>query len=329
MKLRFTEKDDMENEYLSQVNLPTLGKAMSIYVREVTTIDEDLHYLFGYAFVSLFSDLSETPGVKKELKVSKIVQQHQPLDKESGLANFSLSLYVRLDPFKETIYIQKHNLLFMLAQLVGALTVVNFFGYLLTSFWTHRLYNASMIKHLYKVKHTSAGRDKKAVLLSPAQPQEEKEEEKLKKQNSVVSKKKSSKNNKVGTVHSDPTRVEMPEHLKPKSVATGMMISDLWERVDAVRMRRLQANILSWKQIDRQDIKNLLTSLLNRSRLSLSPKQVFTRLFCCCCERNDRHNRYLRLYSHGEKRLRNKELDVYKIVQSSRRSKLLSRTLLN
>lgn len=37
----------------------------------------------------------------------------------------------------------------------------------------------------------------------------------------------------------------------------------------------------------------------------------------------------MRLYDHGEKRLRSKELDVYKIVQSSRRSKLIGRTLLN
>ena len=35
------------------------------------------------------------------------------------------------------------------------------------------------------------------------------------------------------------------------------------------------------------------------------------------------------MYDHGEKRLRNKELEVKKIVQSARRSKLLGRTLLN
>ena len=73
----------------------------------------------------------------------------------------------------------------------------------------------------------------------------------------------------------------------------------------------------------------MLTSLLNRRRLSLSSKQIFLRLFCCDCKKTDRENRYLRLYDHGEKRLETKELDVSKIVQSSRRSKLLSRTLLN
>ena len=96
-----------------------------------------------------------------------------------------------------------------------------------------------------------------------------------------------------------------------------------------MRQKRLRANIISWKQIDKQDIKNLLTVLLNRRRLSLTAKQILARLLCCCAQRTDRHNRYLRLYDHGERRLRKKELDVYKIVQSSRRSKLLSRTLLN
>ena len=57
---------------------------------------------------------------------------------------------------------------------------------------------------------------------------------------------------------------------QPKN--SGERITDLWERLDQTRNKRLQANILSWKQIDRQDIKNLLTSLLNRKRLSLSAK---------------------------------------------------------
>ena len=64
-------------------------------------------------------------------------------------------------------------MLFMIAQLVGALTVLNVLGYFFTSFWTNRLYNASMIKHLYKVKHTSAGRDHKPVPLSKHAPTEE------------------------------------------------------------------------------------------------------------------------------------------------------------
>lgn len=96
-----------------------------------------------------------------------------------------------------------------------------------------------------------------------------------------------------------------------------------------IRQARIRANVTSWKSIDRQDIKNLLTSLLNRKRLSLNTWQVFKRLFCCCIPANNRQERYQRLYTQGEKRLRSKELDVYKIVQSARRSKLLSRTLLN
>ena len=73
----------------------------------------------------------------------------------------------------------------------AALTLMNFLGYLFTSFWTHRLYNASMIKHLYKVKHTSAGRDKKAVPLATAN--EHDDEEPLKKQSSSSKSKKNKK----------------------------------------------------------------------------------------------------------------------------------------
>ena len=67
----------------------------------------------------------------------------------------------------------RYNVLFMLAQLVGALALLNFLGVLFTSFWTNRLYNASMIKHLYKVKHTSAGRDIKKPVPLIAEPEEE------------------------------------------------------------------------------------------------------------------------------------------------------------
>jgi len=61
---------------------------------------------------------------------------------------------------------------------MGALTLLNFIGWFFTSFWTNRLYNASMIKHLYKVKHTSAGRDINPVPLSKHSPTEENKENK-------------------------------------------------------------------------------------------------------------------------------------------------------
>ena len=59
---------------------------------------------------------------------------------------------------------------------MGALTLLNFLGFLLTSFWTNRLYNASMIKHLYKVKHTSAGRDFTPAPMSKHSPTQENKE---------------------------------------------------------------------------------------------------------------------------------------------------------
>ena len=77
-----------------EVALPELGKATSIYVREVTTINEDYNFLFGHAFVGLFSELSETTGIKKEFRVSKIIENHAPNSKQE-LSNLSLSVYLR------------------------------------------------------------------------------------------------------------------------------------------------------------------------------------------------------------------------------------------
>ena len=90
----------------------------------------------------------------------------------------------------------------------------------------------------------------------------------------------------------------------------------------------MRANIAAWKQIDKQDIKNLLASVVNRRKLSLKTSQIFKLIFCCCCK-GGKDGRYLRLYEQGHDRLHRKELDIHKIVQSSRRSKLLARTLLN
>lgn len=88
-----------------------------------------------------------------------MIAEHDPIGDSDDQSRFSTVVYVRQDPFKETVFILKYSVLFMLGQLVGLLSLLNFIGLLLTSFWTNRLYNASMIKHLYKVKHTSAGRD--------------------------------------------------------------------------------------------------------------------------------------------------------------------------
>ena len=76
LRLRYHEQDDRGNKYLREVPLPEVGKAMSIYVRETTTIDEDFHYLFGYAFIDLVMGLDQAPGIKKELSVAHIETNH-------------------------------------------------------------------------------------------------------------------------------------------------------------------------------------------------------------------------------------------------------------
>ena len=90
--------DDKDIRYWVETPLASIGTAMSVYIQEVTSIDEDYHYLFGYAFLGLFSDTLETPGVKKEYQVGSIVMDHTPaLDRP--LAAFSSTVYIRQDPF--------------------------------------------------------------------------------------------------------------------------------------------------------------------------------------------------------------------------------------
>ena len=170
-----------------------------------------------------------------------------------------------------------------------------FIGFVLTAFWAYRFYNVSLIKQLYTVKHTSAGRE--FQLPSPRN------------------------SNQI-----NPLVNPASDSLPLKSDAE--KVSKLWEKIDYVRWKRLRANILSWQQIDKADIKNILSSLVNRKKLSLNTRQICSRVFCSCFH-NDKQSRYHKLFDHGQRRLYNKELDVYKIVQASRRNRLLSRTLLN
>ena len=89
--------------------------------------------------------------------------------------------------------------------------MLNILGFLFTSFWTNRLYNASLIKHLYKVKHTSSGRDVKPVPMGFHSP-------------SVENK---AKENPLGKGRKDVNQAPLR--------SSGTYISYLWERMDAVR----------------------------------------------------------------------------------------------
>jgi hypothetical protein len=45
------------------------------------------------------------------------------------------------------------------SQVFGAAAIIYFLGFILSQPWTRRLFSASLIKLLYKVKHTSSGRE--------------------------------------------------------------------------------------------------------------------------------------------------------------------------
>ena len=101
-RLRYKKKDDTGNAYYVEHNIPKIGNSISIYMREVTTINEDFHFLFGYAFIGLFTEMKDSPGVTREFEISHISPESENPDES---AMFSATVYIRQDPFKQTIYI--------------------------------------------------------------------------------------------------------------------------------------------------------------------------------------------------------------------------------
>ena len=104
LRMRYRQQDDSDNTYWVEEPLPDLGKAMSIYIREVTTIEEDHHYFLGYAFFKLIGKDFGTPGITTKLVVSRVINNHDPAGTHN-LSWISFNVYIRQDPFKETIYI--------------------------------------------------------------------------------------------------------------------------------------------------------------------------------------------------------------------------------
>jgi len=58
-------------------------------------------------------------------------------------------------------------------------------------------------------------------------------------------------------------------------------LSKLWQKLDSLRLNRVARSIVSWNQIDRTDISNLLSSVLNRRRLNLTARQVLLSMLPC------------------------------------------------
>ena len=100
----------------------------------------------------------EAEGMKTQQVISKVVTGHKP-NPEQFLGDNSVTIYIRQDPFRETVYISYSSLLTQLGQLAGVVLLLYFIGFVLTAFWAYRFYNVSLIKQLYTVKHTSAGRE--------------------------------------------------------------------------------------------------------------------------------------------------------------------------
>ena len=83
-----------------------------------------------------------------------MINGHDP-NPEQLLGDSSVTIYLRQDPFKETIYVAKLNILLIFAEILGALAFIYVIGFILTAFWTRYRFQASLIKGLYKIKHSS------------------------------------------------------------------------------------------------------------------------------------------------------------------------------
>ena len=67
---------------------------------------------------------------------------------------------------------------------------------------------------------------------------------------------------------------------KGNRTATAEHISKLHQKVEGLRVQKIHAHILAWRQIDYKDVMNILSTLVNRQKLSL--KSLFQPLVSCC-----------------------------------------------
>ena len=125
----------------------------------------------------------------------------------------------------------KHNVLLILAQIVGALFFLYVLGYLLTFFWTSHLYKASMIKGLYKVKHTSSPSNlgQYGEKLPEKMADIKAEDKALLQKNSEKGKK------KFGCLSKKKEDLGPPTWAQRFEVASGARISSMWDRLDLER----------------------------------------------------------------------------------------------
>jgi len=68
-----------------------------------------------------------------------------------------------------------------------------------------------------------------------------------------------------------------------------------------------------------------MSSVLNRRKLEQTCDYFCTRIMCC----GSKLTRFNKLYIQGERRLNKKDLDLYQIAKSARRTKVMSKSLLN
>ena len=106
--------------------MPPLGSSVTLFIREHTTIKETFANLFYRLFLG--SETEQLNQVRQT--VSKIVVGHEP-NIEAKLKPQSLFVYLRQDPFKETVYISYKSFLITFAQILACFFLLKMIGHVI------------------------------------------------------------------------------------------------------------------------------------------------------------------------------------------------------
>ena len=111
LRLSIKQYDDLGNPYWKEEFLPARGQAITLFIRDISTVNEDYYYLSGKAWLGFLGlDVYDDTGMESVQVVSKIINGHVP-NPGQLLSEESVTIYLRQDPFQETIYISYSSIL--------------------------------------------------------------------------------------------------------------------------------------------------------------------------------------------------------------------------
>jgi len=112
-------------------------------------------------------------------------------------------------------------------------------------------------------------------------------------------------------------------------------LSHLWQKAENDRYSSIQPNLVKDGNLDSKDVDKLLTSIINRKNLKLTNRDICKfYLRCLCCGKGYKgirdKMRMQKSYNllRGIDKLKH-ELDIVKLIRSSRQNQFLANALLN